>query len=169
MSSQTSGGPPSTNQRKGKTMQNIVTNLWFDTNAEEAAQHYIDVLGGEVTNILRHGPEDAVMCVEFEVRGQKLVGINGGPIFTLSEACSLEVRCADQADIDHVWAGLVEGGIEQPCGWLKDKFGLSWQVTPTDYYDWLDGDPEAVARLMKAVLSTQGKFDLAALRAAYDG
>lgn len=155
-------------------MQNIVTNLWFDGNAEEAAQHYIDVLGGQVLNRVKYGPgqmgeEGTTMVVEFEVRGQRLVGINGGPLFTFSEAVSLEIRCPDQADIDHVWAGLVEGGSEQPCGWLKDKFGLSWQVTPTDYFAWLDGEPEAVARLMDAVLATQGKFELAQLKAAYDG
>lgn len=156
-------------------MQNIVTNLWFDNCAEEAARHYIDVLGdGRITNTMKYGPdqpgeEGSTMVVEFEVRGQRFVGINGGPEFTFSEAVSLEVRCVDQADVDRVWAGLVEGGIEQPCGWLKDKFGLSWQVTPVAFYDWLDGDPEAVKRMMDAVMSTHGKFDVAQLEAAYHG
>ncbi|WP_067429524.1 VOC family protein [Nocardioides jensenii] len=156
-------------------MQKIVTNLWFDNNAEEAIDHYIAALGdGKVLNVVRYdatgmGDDGTAMAVEFELLGQRFVGINGGPMFTFSEAISLEVRCADQAEIDRVWDALVEGGTEQPCGWLKDKFGLSWQVGPSNFTDFTTGDPEAVARFMKKMLSTQGKFNLAELQAAYDG
>ncbi|NKY51504.1 VOC family protein [Nocardia vermiculata] len=156
-------------------MQSIVTNLWFDDNAEEAAQYYIEALGdGRIIDRWTNGPgqpgkEGTTMAVEFELRGQRFVGINGGPVFHFSEAISLEVRCRDQADIDRVWDALVAGGSEQPCGWLKDKFGLSWQVTSDDWTDYLQGDPAAVARFMDKMLSTHGKFDLAELRAAYAG
>lgn len=156
-------------------MQKIVTNLWFDNNAEEAIDHYISVLGdGKVLNVIKYGAdqmgeEDTAMAVEFELMGQRFVGINGGPMFTFSEAISLEVRCADQAEIDRVWDGLVEGGQEQPCGWLKDKYGLSWQVSPENLTDYTTGDPAAVARFMAKMLATDGKFNLAELRAAYDG
>lgn len=156
-------------------MQSIVTNLWFDNNADEAAEYYITALGdGRIVERWKYGAdqpgkEGTTMAVEFELRGQRFVGINGGPVFQLSEAASLEVRCKDQDDIDRVWAALVTGGIEQPCGWLKDKFGLSWQVTPEYWSEYLHGDPAAVARLMDKMLSTHGKFDLAELQAAYDG
>lgn len=109
------------------------------------------------------------MVVEFELVGQRFVGINGGPQFTFNEAVSLEVRVAGQEQLDQVWAALTEGGEELPCGWLKDKYGLAWQVTPSEYYDMVTkGDEEANNRLMTAVLSTHGKFDLAKLQAAYD-
>lgn len=156
-------------------MQEIVTNLWFDNNAEEAADHYIKALGdGRITKVQKYGPdqmgeEGSTMAVEFELRGQAFVGINGGPMFTFTEATSLEVRCRDQDDMDRVWDALVDGGSEQPCGWLKDKFGLSWQVTPVQYYEFLKGDPEAVNRVNQKVFATHGKFNLAELQAAYDG
>lgn len=108
--------------------------------------------------------------VEFELAGQRFVGINGGPQFTFSEAVSLEVRVAGQAELDRLWAALVEGGSEQPCGWLKDKYGLSWQITPTEYYDLVtEGDAASQDRLMAAVLATHGKFDIAGLQAAARG
>src|SRR6478735_9155313 len=108
------------------------------------------------------------MVVEFEIDGQPFVGINGGPQFTFSEAVSLEVRVDGQEQLDCIWAALVEGGQEQPCGWLKDKYGLSWQVTPTAYYDLMArGDDAAKERLMNAVMATFGKFDVAALEAAH--
>lgn len=157
--------------------QKIVTNLWFDREALPAAEHYIAALGGDgriVTTLDPHpdapAPQDVPMVVEFELCGQRIVGINGGPHFQLTEAVSLEVRVADQEELDRVWAALVEGGQEGPCGWLKDKFGLSWQVTPDDYTELMEsGDEAAKQRLMAAVLSTQGKFDIAALRAAFEG
>ncbi|MGV0743663.1 VOC family protein [Mycolicibacterium sp. XJ870] len=160
-----------------KINASIVPNLWFDREAEEAAEHYIAAFGGNgriLNTVAAHpaapSPQDVPMVVEFELAGQRFVGINGGPQFHFTEAVSLEVRVAGQEQIDQIWAALSEGGEEQPCGWLKDKYGLSWQVTPEDYYDMMDkGDQEANERLMAAVLSTMGKFDLAKLQAAYDG
>lgn len=156
-------------------MQKIVTNLWFDNNAEEAIEHYIKALGdGRITNVIKYGAslpgeEESTVAVEFELLGQQFVAINGGPEFTFSEAISLEVRCKDQAEIDRVWDALVEGGHEQPCGWLKDRYGLSWQVSPENFADYTRGDPAAVKRFMEKMLSTHGKFNLAELQAAYDG
>lgn len=155
----------------------IVPNLWFDRQAEEAAAHYIAAFGGNgriVTTIASHpdspSPQDVPVVVEFELAGQRFVGINGGPQFTFSEAVSLEVRVTGQAELDRLWAALVEGGSEQPCGWLKDKYGLSWQVTPTEYYDLVtEGDAASQDRLMAAVLATHGKFDIAGLQAAARG
>jgi predicted 3-demethylubiquinone-9 3-methyltransferase (glyoxalase superfamily) len=153
----------------------IVPNLWFDREAEEAAAHYIAAFGGNgriLNTIAAHpespSPQDVPVVVEFEVAGQRLVGINGGPQFTFTEAVSLEARVAGQEQMDQLWAALSEGGEELPCGWLKDKYGLAWQITPTEYYDMVtSGDDAAKSRLMSAVLSTQGKFDLAKLQAAF--
>lgn len=153
----------------------IVPNLWFDRQAEEAAQHYIAAFGGNgriVNTIAAHpdspSPQDVPVVVEFELAGQRLVGINGGPTFTFTEAVSLEARVTGQEQLDQLWAALVDGGEELPCGWLKDKYGLAWQITPTEYSDLLaKGDAAANARLMAAVLSTVGKFDIAALQAAH--
>jgi len=153
----------------------IVPNLWFDREALEAAEHYIAAFGGNgriIGTTPAHpgapSPQDVPMVVEFEIDGQPFVGINGGPQFTFSEAVSLEVRVDGQEQLDCIWAALVEGGQEQPCGWLKDKYGLSWQVTPTAYYDLMArGDDAAKERLMNAVMATFGKFDVAALEAAH--
>ena len=155
----------------------IVPNLWFDREAEQAAKHYIDAFGGNgriVKTIASHpdspSPQDVPVVVEFELSGQRFVGINGGPHFHFTEAVSLEVRVTGQELLDQIWAALVEGGEELPCGWLKDKYGLAWQITPTEYYDLLDnGDDAADGRLMAAVLKTVGKFDIAELQAAYNG
>lgn len=155
----------------------ITPNLWFDREAEEAARFYIDALGG-VGQVLSTtpphpsapSPQDVPMCVEFELHGQRFVGINGGPEFSFTPAVSLEVVVADQDELDRVWAALTDGGQELPCGWLTDRYGLAWQVTPASYYDYLASDDAAAKeRVMAAVLSTHGKFDLAALQAAFDG
>lgn len=153
----------------------IVPNLWFDREAEEAAAHYIAAFGGNGRIVATHAPhpdapspQDVPVLVEFELGGQRFVGINGGPHFTFTEAVSLEVRVSGQQELDRVWAALVAGGQEQPCGWLKDKYGLSWQVTPTEYFDMIGrGDVEANRRLDAAVLATFGKFDIATLTRAY--
>lgn len=153
----------------------IVPNLWFDREAEQAAQHYIAAFGGNgrvVNTLAAHpdapAPQDVPLVVEFELAGQRFVGINGGPQFRFTEAVSLEVRVTGQDELDRLWAALVDGGEEQPCGWLKDKYGLSWQLTPTEYYDLLSkGDDAGDARLMSAVLNTFGKFNIAELQAAH--
>ncbi|NYG59313.1 putative 3-demethylubiquinone-9 3-methyltransferase (glyoxalase superfamily) [Nocardioides daedukensis] len=155
----------------------ITPNLWFDREAEQAAAQYIDAFGGQgrvIRTVAAHpdapSPQDVPMLVEFELFGQRFVGINGGPQFTFNEAMSLEVRVDDQAELDRVWAALVDGGSEMPCGWLKDRYGVCWQVTPAQYDELMAGDDEeAKQRLMEAVLATFGKFDIAALEAAYAG
>jgi predicted 3-demethylubiquinone-9 3-methyltransferase (glyoxalase superfamily) len=155
--------------------QKIVTNLWFDTEAEEAAAFYTSVFKNSQISTVMHytdaGPRKAgmVMTVEFELDGQRFVAINGGPEFTFDEAISLQVNCADQAEVDYFWERLSEGGSEGPCGWLKDKFGLSWQVVPEGMDElFTDPDPQRASRAMAAMLQ-MGKLDIAAVRAAADG
>jgi predicted 3-demethylubiquinone-9 3-methyltransferase (glyoxalase superfamily) len=156
--------------------QKIVPNLWFDTQAEEAAQYYIDVFGsGRVLSVARYpegspGTAGQVMSVEFEVAGMRFVGINGGPQFTFTEAVSFQVDCADQAEVDRFWDRLVgDGGEESQCGWLKDRYGLSWQIVPAGMDElFSDPDPGRAQRAMQAMLGMR-KLDVAALRAAADG
>jgi predicted 3-demethylubiquinone-9 3-methyltransferase (glyoxalase superfamily) len=156
--------------------QKIVPNLWFDTQAEEAADYYIDVFGsGRVISVARYpegspGQAGSVMTVEFEVAGMRLVGINGGPEFPFTEAVSLQIDCADQAEVDRFWDRFIaDGGEESQCGWLKDRFGLSWQVVPAGMAE-IFADPDAgrAQRAVQAMLQMR-KLDLAALRAAADG
>ena len=155
--------------------QRITPNLWFDTEAEEAANFYISVFqNSRIVNVARYteaGPRPAgtVMTVEFELDGQLFVGINGGPQFTFDEAVSFQVTCADQDEVDHYWERLTEGGSEGRCGWLNDRFGLSWQVVPTGMAEVFgDPDPARAERGMQAMLKMR-KLDVAALRAAADG
>jgi predicted 3-demethylubiquinone-9 3-methyltransferase (glyoxalase superfamily) len=157
-------------------MPKIIPNLWFDTESEEAAAFYVSVFPNSRVVGVTHYPEDApreagmVMTVEFELDGQRFVAINGGPEFTFSEAVSFQIECADQEEIDRYWSLLsADGGSEGPCGWLKDKFGLSWQVVPTgmdQVFD--DPDPERARRAMAAMLK-MGKIDAAELQRAADG
>jgi predicted 3-demethylubiquinone-9 3-methyltransferase (glyoxalase superfamily) len=140
-------------------MPDITPWLWFDTEGEEAAEFYTSVFpNSRIVDVARYGsggprPEGTVMTVSFELDGQKLVALNGGPEFTFNEAVSFEVRCETQEDVDTYWGKLSEGGEEGPCGWLKDKFGLSWQVVPQALYDLLsDPDQEKSQRVMNAML-----------------
>jgi predicted 3-demethylubiquinone-9 3-methyltransferase (glyoxalase superfamily) len=156
-------------------MQQIIPNLWFDTEAEEAANYYVSVFKNsrilKVAHYTEAGPREpgTVMTVEFELNGQKFVGLNGGPEFTFSEAVSFQIDCADQDEVDYYWQRLSEGGQEGPCGWLKDKYGLSWQVVPAELEQLVtDPDPERARRAMEAMLK-MGKLDIAALRSAADG
>jgi predicted 3-demethylubiquinone-9 3-methyltransferase (glyoxalase superfamily) len=156
--------------------QKIIPNLWFDSEAEEAAAYYIDVFGGgRVVSVARYpegspGPTGSVMSVQFEVAGMQFVGINGGPQFSFTEAVSLQVNCADQAEVDRFWDRLIgDGGEESQCGWLKDKYGLSWQIVPGGMEEiFADPDPSRAQRAMQAMLQMK-KIDVAALRAAADG
>jgi predicted 3-demethylubiquinone-9 3-methyltransferase (glyoxalase superfamily) len=155
--------------------QKIVPNLWFDTEAEEAAEFYCSVFDDSrivnVTHYTESAPREAgmVMTVEFELDGQRFVGINGGPEFKFDEAVSFAIECEGQEEIDYFWEKLSEGGEEGPCGWLKDRFGLSWQVIPTGMEEvFADPDKERVDRAMKAMLG-MGKIDVAALRGAAEG
>ena len=155
--------------------RSIVPNLWFDTEAEEAAAFYTSVFeNSRIVNVARYteaGPRAAgtVMTVEFELDGQRFVGINGGTQFKFSEAVSFMVECETQEEIDYFWERLTDGGEEGPCGWLKDRYGLSWQVTPTGMDEvFAHPDPTRAERAMQAMLG-MGKLDIAALRRAADG
>jgi predicted 3-demethylubiquinone-9 3-methyltransferase (glyoxalase superfamily) len=153
----------------------ITPNLWFDTEAEEAANFYISVFDNSrivnVTHYLEGSPRPAgmVMTVEFELDGQRFVGINGGPEFTFDEAVSFQIGCETQEEVDSYWERLSEGGSEGQCGWLKDRYGLSWQVVPNGIEElFADPDPERAQRALQAMLGMR-KLDLAALRNAADG
>src|SRR5580704_828844 len=155
-------------------MPTTTPNLWFDTQSEEAAEFYVAVFpNSKVTNVTRYteagpGPAGSVLTVDFVLDGQPFTAINGGPQFTFDEAISLLINCADQDEIDYYWSRLSEGGEEGPCGWLKDRYGLSWQVAPTEWADLLnDRDEGRRQRAMTAVLA-MGKIDIAAVHAAAD-
>ncbi len=155
--------------------QKITPSLWFDTEAEEAAEFYVSVFkNSRIVNVARYteaGPRPAgtVMTVEFELDGQRFTGINGGPQFTFDEAISFQISCADQDEVDYYWDRLTEGGSEGQCGWCKDRFGLSWQVVPTGMAEVFgDPDPQRAQRAMQAMLGMR-KLDIGALRAAADG
>jgi predicted 3-demethylubiquinone-9 3-methyltransferase (glyoxalase superfamily) len=153
----------------------IIPNLWFDTEAEEAAAFYVSVFPNSrivgVTHYTEGAPRPAgmVLTVEFELDGQRFVGINGGPQFTFDEAVSFQITCADQDEIDYYWQRLTDGGQESQCGWLKDRYGLSWQVVPTGMEQLLnDPDPQRAERAMAAML-TMVKIDIAEIQRAADG
>jgi predicted 3-demethylubiquinone-9 3-methyltransferase (glyoxalase superfamily) len=155
--------------------QRIVTNLWFDTEAEEAANFYVSVFKNSrivnKTHYTEGGPREAgmVMTVDFELDGQRLTGINGGPDFKFDEAISLLINCEDQEEVDYYWERLTDGGEEGPCGWLKDRYGLSWQVVPTGMEElFADPDPKRAERAMRAMLQMK-KLDLGELQRAADG
>jgi predicted 3-demethylubiquinone-9 3-methyltransferase (glyoxalase superfamily) len=154
----------------------IMPCLWFDTEAEAAANHYVSIFeNSRIGTISRFGKEGrdihgkeagTVMTVEFEIAGQKFVALNGGPQFKFDEAISFQIHCETQAEVDYFWSRLADGGQEGPCGWLKDKFGLSWQVVPTSLIELLmDKDAERAGRVMKAMLQMR-KIDIAALEHA---
>ena len=156
--------------------QKITTFLWFDDNAEEAANYYVDVFKQDSKVVSRTlktegvpGPEVEVLVVTFQLRGQEFVALNGGPQFKFTEAISLVVNCDSQQEIDEFWAKLGAGGRESQCGWLKDRFGLSWQIAPTAFFEMVkDKDPAKVQRVMSAMM-TMKKLDLPQLQRAYDG
>jgi predicted 3-demethylubiquinone-9 3-methyltransferase (glyoxalase superfamily) len=153
----------------------LTTCLWFDGQAEEAANHYTSIFEdsklGKVDRYSEAGPGSpgTALTVQFELNGQKFVGLNGGPQFTFNEAVSFQIFCEDQAEVDYYWENLSAGGEESMCGWVKDKFGVSWQVIPVVLPDMLgDADPEKAGRTMEAMLG-MGKLDIAGLERAYGG
>lgn len=151
-------------------MQKISPFLWFDGKAEEAAKFYTGIFGNSrITNVIP-GPGGTVMGVSFELEGQEFMGLNGGPMFQFTPAVSFFIKCETQEEIDNYWRRLTEGGGEpQPCGWLRDRFGLSWQVVPNALATLLqDKDPARAQRTMEAMMK-MSKLDIAALRKAYDG
>ncbi|WP_131768065.1 VOC family protein [Candidatus Protofrankia californiensis] len=148
--------------------------LWFDTQAEEAAQFYTSIFpSSTIVDVTHYGPgaprpESMVMTVTFVLDGQEYVALNGGPEFTFSEAISFQVSCASQAEVDEYWSRLTDGGEEGPCGWLKDRYGLSWQIVPTALRELLtDPDPGRSQRAMQAMLQMK-KIDIAELWRAAD-
>ena len=158
-------------------MPKITPNLWFDGNAEEAATFYVSLLpDSRVDNVYRSPadnpstPEGAVLIVDFTVAGQKLTGINGGPQFSFTEAVSFAVDCDDQAEVDRLWDALTaDGGDPGQCGWLKDRFGLSWQIVPRQLGEMMSSpDRDAARRAMEAMLK-MGRIDVAEIRRAFEG
>jgi len=163
----------------GKTKPRISVCLWFDDQAEEAARFYVSIFeNSRIGRIARYDraaataagrPEGSVMTVEFELDGQELMALNGGPVFKFTEAMSLVVSCGTQDEVDHFWEKLSAGGREVQCGWLKDRFGVSWQIVPTVLPEMLqDKDPEKSKRVMAAML-TMKKIDVQTLTNAYEG
>jgi len=160
------------------TTQKITSNLWFDNQAEEAARFYTSIFkNSRIGRIARYGkegfeihgrPEGSVMTVEFWLDGQGFVALNGGPHFKFNEAVSFIINCEDQQEVDHYWNNLIQGGDEkaQVCGWLKDKFGLSWQVVPKILPELVnDANPEKAGKAMKSMMQMK-KIDIAALEKA---
>lgn len=155
-------------------MQRISPCLWFDTEALEAANFYTGVFkNSKIKSVTHYGeagpmPAGTVMVVTFELDGVEFIALNGGPIYKFSEAVSLSIGCRTQAEVDHYWDALTKGGEEGPCGWLKDKFGLSWQVVPLEFTELMaSSDAKRVRRMTQAMMKMK-KLDLAALKAAYD-
>lgn len=154
-------------------MQKITPFLWFDTQAEAAAEFYVSIFkNSRIVDTTRYGeagpgPKGSVMTVRFELDGQEFIGLNGGPRFKFTEAVSFSVDCKTQDEVDEFWEKLSEGGEQGPCGWLKDKYGLSWQINPTVLGELLqDKDAEKSQRVMEAMLQ-MGKLDIKRLQRAY--
>ncbi|HJU97977.1 MAG TPA: VOC family protein [Jiangellaceae bacterium] len=153
-------------------MQTITTSLWFDTEAEEAANFYVSVFkNSQVRNVARYGeagprPAGMVMTVDFELDGQQFIALNGGPEFRFTEAVSLQVNCESQEEVDRYWSVLSEGGEEGPCGWLKDRYGLSWQIIPVALTELINDPDTAKAQRVMAAMLQMKKIDIAALEAA---
>ena len=153
-------------------MQKITPFLWFDSQAEEAARFYTSIFkNSKIVQVSRYGdagpgPKGSVMTVAFELEGQQFTAMNGGPLFKFNEAISFVVNCKSQEEVDHLWARLTDGGEEGMCGWLKDKYGVSWQIVPTALVEMLnDPDPERSKRVTEAMLKMK-KIDIQALKQA---
>ena len=156
-------------------MDTITPCLWFDTEAEEAAAFYTSVFpNSRIVHVSHYGsagprPEGLAMEVEFELDGRSILALNGGPQFRFTEAISLQADCKDQDEVDRLWETLSEGGEEGPCGWLKDRYGVSWQIVPSSMYELItDPDPERAQRAIAAMLQ-MGKIEIADLERAADG
>lgn len=161
-----------------KTMQKISSCLWFDSQAEEAARYYVSLFkNSKVLEVARYGeagakvsgrPQGSVMTVKFQLEGQEFVALNGGPLFKFTEAISLIVNCETQAEVDELWEKLSADGEKGPCGWLKDRYGLSWQIVPTALGEMMQAkDPKKSERVMEALLQMK-RLDIAGLKRAYE-
>ncbi len=158
------------------SVQKIRTNLWFDSNAEEAAKFYCSLFPNSKITFVAHygdagpGPKGSVMVVEFELSGQSFIAINGGPMFKFSEAISLEIMCKDQKEVDFYWNALTkDGGAESMCGWCRDKYGLSWQVVPAGFTAMMKSGNEAGINRAFSAMMKMRKLDAAALEKAFAG
>ncbi len=158
------------------TTQKITPCLWFDDNAEEAVNFYLSVFkNGRIIDVARYdevgpGRKDSVMVMDFEIAGCQFRALNGGPLFKFNEAISLSVDCKDQAEVDEYWEKLTaDGGAESQCGWLKDKFGLSWQIVPSEAVPLFKGPDRASAKRALEAMMNMKKLDIAALKRAYAG
>ena len=155
-------------------MQKITPFLWFDDKAEEAMNFYVSIFkNSKVLSVSRYGdagpgPKGSVMTANFQLDGQEFIALNGGPHFKFTEAISFVVNCETQQEIDEYWQKLTDGGKEIECGWLKDRYGLSWQIVPRILPQLLKKDPETSNRVMKALMQMK-KLDIARLQEAYDG
>ncbi len=160
-------------------MQKITPFLWFDSQAEEAAKFYVSIFtNSKIVNVVRYGdeaakaagrPKGSVMTVAFELDGQRFTALNGGPVFKFTEAISFVAHCKTQEEVDHLWEKLSQGGEPSRCGWLKDRYGLSWQVVPDILIELLqDRDPAKSRRVMQAMLQ-MSKIDIGALHRAHTG
>jgi len=156
-------------------MQKLTTFLWFDNNAEEATNFYVSLFkNARILNVARYGdagpgPKNTVMTVNFEVNGQEFIALNGGPRFKFTEAISFVINCETQEEVDYYWSRLAEGGEESRCGWVRDRFGLWWQVVPTLLGKLMsDPNPEKAERVMAAMLQ-MAKIDIEPLQRAYEG
>jgi len=158
------------------TMQKVTPCLWFDGQAEQAARYYVSLLpDSRINKVVRSpadtpsGPAGMVLVVDFTLAGNRFTGLNGGPQFPFTEAVSFQIACDDQAEVDRLWTALSDGGSPSQCGWLKDRWGVSWQIVPTRLFQLLaDADPARSRRATEAML-TMGKLNIAELERAADG
>ena len=155
-------------------MQKITPFLWFDGNAEEATNFYLSIFtNSKLLGVNRYGdagpgPKGSVMIATFEINGQEFLALNGGPQFKFSPAISFVVNCENQQEVDHLWEKLSDGGEKRQCGWLQDRYGISWQIVPTAFRELMrDKDPQKTNRVMQAMMKMT-KFDIAALQRAAD-
>ncbi len=150
-------------------MTTITPCLWFDSNGLEAAEFYVSLFPDSHIDGVMPGPDGSPLMIHFTLMGSSFQALNGGPVFEFTEAVSMVIPCATQAEVDHYWSALTDGGQESMCGWLKDRFGLSWQVVPSELGSILgDPDPQRAARATEAMMQMH-KLDVDALRAAADG
>jgi predicted 3-demethylubiquinone-9 3-methyltransferase (glyoxalase superfamily) len=156
-------------------VQKIVPSLWFDTEAEDAANFYVSIFeNSRIVEVARYGsagprPEGTVMTVDFELAGQRFNALNGGPDFTFTEATSLIVNCETQDEVDRLWETLSQGGQPGPCGWIKDRFGFSWQIVPIALGEMLSDPDHVKAQRAMAAMLQMSKIDVDALRRAFEG
>lgn len=164
---------------EGDPVQKLTPCLWFDSNAEEAVEFYVSVFrNSKITGLSRYGeagaevsgrPAGSVMTITFQLEGQDFMALNGGPVFTFSPAISFIVDCKSQEELDVIWEKFAKGGVVEQCGWLRDKFGISWQIVPSALGEMMrDNDPQKRNRVMKALLQMK-KLDIRRLQEAYEG